>query len=590
MGMGSVSNRVRFDNFEADLSTGELFCLDKRIQIESKPFQILELLLRAGGALVLRSEIYDSVWRGVRVNQQRCLNVAIGKLRAALTRGVGRHHLIETIGSRGYRLTVPVNSLAVEQTDSPLRPQFTLAVLPFQNLGSADDDFFANGLSEELITYLGRLCKQVRVISPLSSLRLHARETSASKSAEDLRADFALSGTMLRTSGRIRITAKLIRVVNQGCIWSETYARGDTDAFLVQEGIARSIARAILKTLPTPGTPKVHLAPFPVYEKYLKACFFSNKHEPEFQKATRLFEEVINEDPEFAPAHAGLALLYYRIGQAGVLPPQVIDERIRFAAGNAIALCEETPDAHIALGFTKLLYDADTTGAEASFLRALEINPSAALGYQGCAAVQSALRRHDEAVFAMTRARELDPLSPLMNTNAAVVLYGAGRWTEALECIRNCIDMNPDFAVAHVIAGWICEAMGALDQAIKAYRTPVRRSLDSPMVIAHYARAFALAGESKKAQQILDELIQQRTTRYVYPFWVALVYCALGQLEDTFRWLEATVRDRCGWRIYMAFDPKLLPLAENRKFQQLLQEVWSPSNSNNVKENAGPRP
>jgi len=574
MGTDAGDDRLRFADFEADLATGELFRLGKRIRVQRKPFQILELLLRAGGALVPREEIYDSVWPGVHVDQQRCLNVAIRKLRTALAGCASSPQLVETVGSRGYRLAVPVASLPLEKTNLPARPEMTLAVLPIQNLSDSADDILGYGMTEEMIAQLGRLCKQVRVIAPLTSLHFQGTTKTQIQVAEELRADYALAGTVLRVSRRLRITAKLMRMVDQSCLWSESYARSDADIFLVQEEIARSIARAILRVLPPPRLPQAHLATRPaVYEKYLKACFFSKKLEPCFEKALQLFEQVIREDPDFAPAHASLGLLYHSMGMVGVLPPRVVHERIASAATKAIALCEETADAHIALGWTKLYYDADLAGAETSFLRALEINPSAVPAYFGYAALLAVLRRHKEAVSAAQRARELDPLSPQTNMNTAIALYGAGRSQEALECIQNCVDIEPGFPPAWTIAGWIWEVLGKLDRAVTAYRTAVVRCPESPMLLAGLARGLALTGDTRTARRRLAELLELRSTRYVSPYWIALIYVALGQQEDALTWLETSVRECCGWRIFLGIDPKLSALSGNSRFQRLSHEI-----------------
>jgi TolB-like protein/Tfp pilus assembly protein PilF len=574
MGTHDGDSRIRFADFEADLATGELLHSGRRIGVQRKPFQILELLLRADGALVPREEIYDAVWPGVHVDRQRCLNVAIRKLRVALNGSALVPQLVETLGNRGYRLTVPVASSLLATTDLPARPDTALAVLPFENLSEDADGIFAYGMTEELIAQLGRLCKDARVIAPPNSLHFPGTTKTPIQVAEELRADYALSGTLLRISGRLRITAKLIRTLGQSCVWSQSYLRNDADILLVQEEIARNIARAIFRALPARDAPQAHLSTQPAtYEKYLRACFFSKQLEPRFDKAVQLYEQVIREDPNFAPAHANLALLYHSLGIAGVLPPHLAHERLTSAAAHALALCEETADAHTALGYTRLYYDADLAGAETSFLRALEINPSAPMAYIGYAAVLTVLRRREQAVSAGERARELDPLSPQTNINAALALYGAGRWQEALQCIQNCLDMDPGSAAAHTIAGWIWEVLGKVDRAAKAYRAAVARYPGSPMFLAHGARGLALTGDTRGARQRLQELLDLRTSRYVSPFWLALVYLALGQEENALACLETSVRERCAWRVFLGVDPKLSTLAGNSRFERLSHKI-----------------
>ena len=244
------------------------------------------------------------------------------------------------------------------------------------------------------------------------------------------------------------------------------------------------------------------------------------------------------------------------------------------------------PDAHTALGYAQLYHDADWLAAESSFLRALEINPSSSPAYMGHSQLLTVLARHGEAICAAKRARELDPLSPIVNTMLAFALCMAGELEEALECSRSGIEMTPSFSTAHAVLGWIYERMGKTDEAVASYRTAVQHCPGSFLMRAHLARGAALTGDTHEATRILNELLQQRETTYVPCYWIALVYAALGQEEPSLMWLETAGRERCGWRTLSAVDPRLRAFAHNAKFQGLLREIGFPARDHDVKARA----
>jgi TolB-like protein/Tfp pilus assembly protein PilF len=571
----AVQLRLKFGRFEADLESGELFREGHKLAVQEKPFQILALLLESPSHFVAREEIFAKLWTNVQARKDQSLNTAIRRLRLVLEDGDSGAHAIETVGSRGYRLTLPVTSASPGGEDRLAPRRLRLAVAPFANLDPDSPDYFSDGLTEQMIVQLGHVCQDISVIAPISSLRFKENAQALSRMAEDLRADYMLSGTVSRLPQRLRITAKLIRAADRSCVWTESYTRQDTDVFFVQDDIARNIVRAVLVAIPAPRAPLAHLTTTAaIYEKYLKACFFANKFiDPDFGKALSLFEEVIAEDPDFAPGHASLAHMYSAMGQYGGMPPQAVCARIKSAAEKALALCEELPDAHTALGLAQAFYDADWGAAEASFLRALQLNPSSSGAYLGYAQLLMLCSRHREAVEAAQRARDLDPLSPIVNSILVVVLYLAGKFEEGLERGLKCIEIAPEFATAHACLGWIYEGLKAVDQAAACYRAAVERGPGSPLMWAHCARGAALIGDRDEATRILDDLLRQREATHVPCTWIALVYAALGQEEGVLQWSELAMRERCGWRALFAVDPRLTAFSANPRYQMLVRDL-----------------
>jgi TolB-like protein/DNA-binding winged helix-turn-helix (wHTH) protein/tetratricopeptide (TPR) repeat protein len=584
MGNDQGNGRIRFGRYEADLTAGELFRRGKRIPIQKKPFQILELLLRAAGEVVSRDRLVKALWSDVHVEQQRCLNTAMRKLRTALDDTAAAPRVIETVGSRGYRLLLPVAFPNGEGPNGTPAGEVTLAVLPFENLSNGDDDFFSLGFTEQLIAQLGRVHRNISVIAPVSAMRYLGTSKTPAQVGRELNSDYLLCGSVFRGGQHFRITAKLIRAADQVCVWADSYARDESDLFLVQDEITRHIARAILRTLPAPAEGNGRRTAEPaIYEKYLKAGFFATKStEPAFAKAVELFQQVIAEDPEFGPAYASLAVMLTAAGQYGVLPPKTIYDRVHALASQALVLSPALPETYVALGFANLLYHAKFSVAETAFLRALELNHSFAFGHLGHSMLLTALGQHEKAVSAMQRARELDPLSPMVNAMLAAALYFGGQLHEALEQACRTIEMEPNFPTAHGCAGWALSLMGDHEAAIRTQQMAVRCCPESRLMLAQLAHVLATAGKHDEARDILHDIINFRRTSWISPYWIALVHAALGEIQAGLDWLDVAADEGDGWRVLAAVDPRLKALAANPRFTRLLARVGLAARTENA--------
>lgn len=243
--------RVRFGSFEADLATGELFHGGDRLSLQEKPFQILSLLLHAPQQLITRQKISSTVWPGVFVENDLCLNTAIRRLRAVLERTDPKCNLIETVGRRGYRLRTKVEFSPTGLSRANHGPR--LAVLPFTNLNDEAQHYFVDGLTEQTIVQLGHVLKNVSIISWISSI--HYKETANSlwRITGILPVDYVFSGCVWRIAPLVRVIAKLTRTLDQRCLWSESYTRKDAEMLQVQDEIARAISRGLCRALSEPS-------------------------------------------------------------------------------------------------------------------------------------------------------------------------------------------------------------------------------------------------------------------------------------------------------------------------------------------------
>lgn len=575
--------RVRFGGFEADLATGELFHSGHRLSLQEKPFQILALLLQAPGQLITRREISSKVWPGVFVEKDLCLNTAIRRLRAVLESTDPDCNLIETVGRRGYRLRTKVelspNGLHVlPSSDNGPR----LAVLPFTSLDDEAQHYFVDGLSEQLIVQLGRVFKRVSIISPMSSLHFKGTAKSLSRIAKELKVDYVLSGCVWRIPPLLRVTVKLTRAADQCCLWSESYTPDNTEVFRLQDEITRAISRGLFQALPAPSPDHEYLATTPeIYEIYLKARFFSYKFvQGSFEKAIKLFEQVISDDPDFGPAYAALGHMLTAAVTYGGPPHRVFYDRIEALANKALAISEELAEAHCALAWSRA-WQGDWVAAERGFLRAQEINPSFPYPYVGYAHLLSALGQHEQAIIAGKRACELDPLSPIMRTMLGMGFYMAGKMPEAIECQHVALEIDPGFCPAHGTLGFIYHALSDFDQSVSAMRAAVEHGADTPLMRCFLAWSLAAAGERAEASAMLANLLELRKTNCLPATSIGLIYAALGWPNDAWAWLKRAAEELDPWRLGLAADPRFKCFWNDARFPSLLRTIGLPSLSPN---------
>jgi TolB-like protein/Tfp pilus assembly protein PilF len=572
--MGHSNSRIRFANYEADLRSGELFSNGLKIPLQEKPFQILTLLLRRAPKPVTRDEIFARVWSDTYVERRLSLNTAMRKLRVAFREGARTPRIIETT-PEGYRLLVKVQP--VSRGAVPAHgPAIRLAVAPFQNLGGEAQDYFADGLTEQMIVQLGHTQKQFSIIAPFSTLRYKGSGKSAVEIGRELKADYVLEGSVSLRARVVKVRATLVHTSDAMVIWSDSFSRDHGDIFAIQDAVTNRITDAILRVLSAPEARALSTTPA-AYEKFLRGCFFANKWSAEgFRKAVDNLQQAIAADPGFAPAHASLAKLYMGMSAQGILPPEVINKLTLTAASEALRLCPDLADAHIALGWASIFYDGNPRASEQSFLRAIELNPSSNTAYEGYGHLLTACGRHQEAIEVGARACALDPLSPFAANALACDYYFARQYNNALaQCQRN-LEMDAEFGIGYSCLGWICGAMAEHDKAVEALRKAVAYNPASPAMKAGLAAALGHAGKVEESRSVLREVLAARESVWIPPYWIALAYLGLRDYGAALDWLARGVEERDGWRVFYGVDPKLDLLRSNSSFQTILRRVGLP--------------
>jgi TolB-like protein/DNA-binding winged helix-turn-helix (wHTH) protein/lipoprotein NlpI len=452
-----------------------------------------------------------------------------------------------------------------------------LAVLPFDNLSrDPDQEFFSEGLTEEMIAQLGKLDpQQLNVISRGSVARYKSSALAASQIGRELGADYLLQGSVRRDSGRVRITVQLIEARDQTDLWTESYDRELKDILALQDSVARTVASQIRIALTAEQQTRLANARSvdpEAYEAYLKGRYYWNKRTADgMQKASTYFQEAIDRDPTYGAAYSGLADCNSGLAWHGFASPAQVLPKAEAAARKAIEIDPQSAEAHASLALV-LHHRWDWPGAESEFQRALQLNPQYANAHHWYGDYLSVRGRHDEALLEAKQGLKLDPLNLMIGTWVALRFYFAQKYDLAVDQSRSTVELDPGFAAAHLLLGEAYRQTGR-HEALAELETAAKLSGDNPLYWAQVAVAHAAAGQRTEAVRIMTYLQRTSTQRYVSPYGLAQLNAALNNKEQTFRWLQIAYDDRSVWLSYLAVDPVFDRYRSEPRFQDLLRRL-----------------
>jgi TolB-like protein/DNA-binding winged helix-turn-helix (wHTH) protein/Tfp pilus assembly protein PilF len=579
----------RFGDFAFDPRTGELRKQGHKVRLREQPSQILMLLLARPGDLVTREEARQALWPGdTFVDFDVGLNSAVKRLRDALDDSAEEPRFVETLPRRGYRFIASVESPPFPPppptaTEVPARPgrelQFSrmappltalavvlvalvlsgagdrsrqersdavqvksIAVLPFENLtGGREQDYFADGMTDALITNLAQV-RALRVISRTSVTQYKQTNKLLPRIADDLNVDAVVEGTVVRSGNRVRVTAQLIHAPTDHHLWARTYERELRDVLALQAELAGAIAQAVeikvqpeeRRRLAARGTVDPE-----AYDAYLKGRFFWNRRSlPDLSKAVEYFQQAIERDPTYAPAYSGLSDAYRMSGLQ--VPPRECMPKAEAAARKALALDETLAEAHASLAGVLYRYQWDWEGAEKEFQRSLELDPNYAEGHRAYAIYLLTVRRNEEAVTEARRARELSPLSPVINVELGGTLVRVGRYDEAIQQAHKTLEIDPQFARAYTALAAAYEGQGDRPKAMAALEKAA--SISGRAGGAWLGYFYGVGGRRREALAILAALEERSRKQYVTPDHFAVVHLGLGHKDEAFALLERPTR------------------------------------------------
>ena len=610
---------IRFGPFELDLRAGELRKHGLKTRLQQQPFRVLALLLEHPSEVVTREELRRAIWPAdTFVDFDEGLDAAIYKLRNTLGDSSENPRFVETLPRRGYRFIAAVEEVRPKTIrkrnlltqaavltavvlallfglnlagtrDRLLRRTSTrrirsLAVLPLQNLsGDPSQEYFVDGMTEALTTDLGKI-GALRVISRTSAMQYKGTHKKLSEIAKELNVDAAVEGAVLRSGGRVRITAQLVEASSDRHLWAETYERDLRDVLVLQDELALTIAKQVQVKLSVDEQTRLataHSVDTEALEAYLQGREeWNNWTEESSKKSIKYFEQAVRKNPAYAPAWTGISDAYMLLHIFGAYSqafpsPQEAFQKAKTAALKALELDPSLSEAHVSLASVLLLFQ--WTAAEKELQRAIALNPSNAMAHQWYGYLLSALGRFDEAIAEMKRALELDPLSSNKQNSLGATFYRAARYDEALEHFREVPDADVNSAYRHYRMAAIYERKGMQKEAVAEMLTVLRIKHQNELATTVQGK-FTSSGYSSARKTFLwgDLRENQRQVKDgILPLAVTIAgdYALLGETKEAFEWLEKAFREREHDLMFLKVDDRFEALRSDPRFQNLVHLI-----------------
>jgi TolB-like protein/DNA-binding winged helix-turn-helix (wHTH) protein/Tfp pilus assembly protein PilF len=601
-----------FGPYRLDVLNQRLLCDGAPVPITPKSFDTLLLLVRNRERVVGKNELMRHLWPDTVVEEAN-LSQNIFALRKTLDARGGGASYIETIPRRGYRFAAEVKEVLEDGTaadalpapregltGSPPHPRRltwpalaaailgltaigayllaargdaadSIVVLPFVNAGAnPDTEYLSDGITESLINNLSQLTR-LRVMARTTAFSYKGRTIDPIKIGRELGVRAVLTGQVARRGDDIVIQVDLVDVEAGSQLWGEQFNRRLADMPGVQAELSREISEKLRLRLT--GEEEKQLtrrstASVEAFQQYLHGRYYLNNFQgiEEANKAIASFDRAIAIDPNYASAYAGLARAYILLGEPfnAALPPKEALREAKAAATKALALDDTLGEAHLSLAHVMQVYDWDWTGAERAYKRAIELSPSSVASHAYAKYLQMT-GRHAEALDAIRRAAELDPLNLLIQSEIGFVHYTARQYDQAIEQFRK--------ARQHLGLGWAFHEKQMYDEAIAEYQAQSRLTKPDDLAVASLGQTYGVVGRPVEARRLLDELKARSKQRFVSPYLMAYPCLGLGDREQALAWLERAYESRDQWMVWLKSDPKLDSLRPDPRFADLLRRV-----------------
>ena len=467
---------------------------------------------------------------------------------------------------------------------SPRRTIDSVAVLPFVNdSNDPDAEYFSDGVTESIIRSLSQL-SDLKVMSRSAVFRFKGRNVDAQEVGRNLKVGAVLAGRVVRQGDRIIIDTELIDVSDGSQLWSAQFNNSVSEILAVQDEISQKISESLRLRLTGEDEKKLrkrYTTNAEAYELYLKGRYFWNKRDEEgLRNGIKYFKEAEQKDPAYALAYSGLADSYALLSDIGVVKPADEMPKAKAAAQRAVDIDPTLAEAYTSRGFVKLAHDWDWLGAEADFKKALELNTKYPTAHQWYASYLMQMGKFGPAKAEIEQAHQLDPLSPIINSNLGHYAYYEHRYDEAIEHINKTLEMVPEFWVAHHYRGLVYAMKGMHTEAIAEFRgvlgSPGAGALkagaveSNPEVAASLGFTYALAGKRREAEDILQQLVKLSEKRYVSPRYLAVINVGLDNRAAAIEQLEKAYESRHPGLVLIRIDPLFDRLRSEERFKQLV--------------------
>jgi TolB-like protein/DNA-binding winged helix-turn-helix (wHTH) protein/Tfp pilus assembly protein PilF len=610
--MGNSIQRpvARFEDFEVNLETGEVWKAGRRLKVQDQPFKVLSALLERPGQIVSREELRQLIWPGNSVGDfDHAINLALAKLRATLGDSADVPHLIETLPRRGYRFIAPLREQTEPKTPSPRLPVWlptlraavipallvaaislgalawrnrfldraaqpqikSLAVLPLENLsGDPAQEYFADGMTDELTTMLAKN-SSLLITSRTSVMQYKAARRPLPEIARVLKVDAILEGAVSRTGDQVHMTLQLIRADTDTHLWAESYDCNLNEVASLPGVAARNIATRLHRAIVSSSS--AHSMSPEAHDAYLRGRYFLQKREVD--KSAAYFQRAISIDPSWSEAYAGLAAALTAEGAFGILRPEDAMTKGEAAARRAIELDPQDGEAFSALGFIQCVFEWKWKDAEGNLKRGIALSPSSAQAEQYYSIYLDSLNRPEEAVAHARRALELDPQSFWTNRQLGSALYMARHYDEALAHLEQALEMEP--SKVGLVAGWstsIYEMKGMHDKAVESDALDVQS--DSPEVNIDSMRALYKRDGWKAYWDARMKMMLAHENNMCTPYNIGLNYIRLGKPGLSFSRLNAAIDQKC-WQVsQIMVDPMVDGIRSDKRYNDLLKRMNLP--------------
>jgi TolB-like protein/DNA-binding winged helix-turn-helix (wHTH) protein/tetratricopeptide (TPR) repeat protein len=634
----ALDGGFRIGHWRVEPRLNTVFRNGTSVHLEPKIMEVLVCLAGHAGEPVPKEKLLQAVWSDTFVTDD-VLKRSISELRRVFEDDARDPHVIQTVAKRGYRLLAlvqPVNGSAAETSleaqpldsvpgsaakqrhllwvgalsvgtvalllslvsfnvgglreglfaSSSPTPIQSLAVLPLINLsGDPGQEYFADGMTEELITELSRL-SGIKVISRTSVMRYKNSNKSLPEIARELHVDGIVEGSVMRSADRVRVTAQLIYARTDANLWAETFDRDAGDVLVMQAAVAGAIASKIkvgmlpaaagqLK-IPRPVNLKAHEAYLRGWHEWDIGGTLANRQgmqeaaEEHMRRAHEYYNEAIREDPGFAPAYLGLA---------NSEPDSIFESHVR----KALEIDDSLSDAHLMLGSIKLIRDRNWQDAEREIVRAIDLNPSNAAAHQGYAYFLDAAGRLDEGMREHERAQELDPASD----HLAPALYSRRQFDRLIELERDGFAREPErspyeTAVSHKTLMVAYARTGKQKESIEEFRQALI-AYGYVELAEDLRRGYARAGYQGALREWLKG-VQRQKPEFPFPWVAAYVHAELGDNDAAFAWLLQMKDEPLWWDdarvmpnlVTLRIEPMWDPLHTDPRFDSLVRSVSFP--------------
>ena len=475
-----------------------------------------------------------------------------------------------------WRRSRGIHVASVEEAAPASAPPPSVAVLPFLNLaGDMEDQYFADGLADEVITALSRL-PGLRVTARTSSFAFRGKEQDVREIGRRLHARAVLEGSLRRSGSRIRVTAQLVDTASGYHLWSERFDRDLTDVFAIQDDITRAIvhalrvrlARAVPPASPQTGNPEA-------YRLWLKGRNHTLRQTPnEILRSRELFARAIVLDPGFARAHLGLAESWWEGAVFGLDCPREAVAVGRRSVLKALEIDDTLGEAHAMLGVYLGIHDFDWEPAERAFRRGLELSPaSPQVRTRYAAWLLEPNLRFDEARAELESALEFDPLSPVIHACLGHELIFRRDFRRAAEELELAVELDPCYWMAHVVRAGSYAFQGRFDESLAICEKVLEAIGPNPLLMGSAALLHGILGNRQRAEEIRREVIESSRAGYLHKLALAWIHMGLGESEACLDWLEKAVEEREPLIVELNPKPLYDAFRLHPRFQALLSTM-----------------